>query len=376
MKHQYLCMIACILLFSCQRKEQENRSPLSGNYSTDSMYYARGFQIQSHADFKLVFLKNPWHSDTRLQTYILVPKNKALPPELPEGIVVRTPLERTVVFSSVVCGMLNELNVLPSVAGVAEPDYIDIPFIQAGIANGTIRDIGQASHPDIEKLLLLNPEAMITNPVNEAGAGSLEKIAAPAIPSLEWMENHPLGQTEWIRLLGLLFDKQALADSLFFATVGAYNDLKTVTDSLQHRPTVFAEKKYGDFWYMPGGKSYFAYLLQDAGADYVFGDNAETGSVPFAFETILDRAGKADFWLFKYYRPQDITYRQLAAEYANYAVFGAYKNRNVFGCNTFKTPYYYQELPLHPDWILKDLIAVFHPGLLPGYQMRYYFRLN
>jgi iron complex transport system substrate-binding protein len=272
--------------------------------------------------------------------------------------------------------MLNELDALSSLAGVAEPEYIDIPFIQNGITEGTIQNIGQASNPGIEKLLLLNPEAMISNPVNEAGAGSLKKLSAPVIPCLEWMENHPLGQTEWIRLLGLLFDKQSLSDSLFFATVHSYNHLKMLTDTLDYRPTVFMEKKYGDFWYMPGGKSYFSYLLRDAGADYVFGDNTSTGSVPFAFETILDRAGKADFWLFKYYNQQNISYLQLAAEYANYALFEAYKNRNIFACNTLKTSYYYQELPLHPDWILKDLIAVFHPELLTGYRARYYFPIT
>ncbi|MDR2805351.1 MAG: ABC transporter substrate-binding protein [Dysgonamonadaceae bacterium] len=368
MKLRILSVIACLLLFSCQKKPQER----ADQACRDRIYYAQGFQIESHADFKLVSIKNPWHSDI-LQTYILVPKNRELPSELPSGTVVRTPLEKTVVFSSVVCGVLNELNVLPSLAGVAEPEYIDIPFIQSGIANGAIQDIGRASQPDIEKLLLLSPEALITNPVNEAGAGALGKLTAPAIPCLEWMENHPLGQAEWVRFLGLLFDKQALADSLFEATVHAYNELKTGTDTVSYRPTVFAEKKYGDFWYMPGGKSYFANLLHDAGADYVFGDNTDAGSIPFAFETVLDRAGHADFWLFKYYGSQEMTYRQLASEYANYTLFDAYKKRKIYACNTFKTPNYYQNLPLHPDWVLRDLIAVFHPELTPEYRTRYYF---
>ncbi|MDR1527338.1 MAG: ABC transporter substrate-binding protein [Dysgonamonadaceae bacterium] len=370
-------LLLCLPLLSCQKKhpETEGQTGRDGMH-TDSIYYARGFRIESYDDFKLVSIENPWHTNKRLQNYLLIPKNRDVPANLPEGIVVRTPLERTVVFSSVVCSILNELGALPALTGVAEPEYVDIPAVQTGIADGTIQNIGQASHPDIEQLILLAPEAMITNPVNEAGAGSLGKLTAPAIPCLEWMENHPLGQTEWIRLFGLLFDKQALADSLFLATVRSYNDLKRLTDTVSVRPSVFTEKKYGDFWYMPGGKSYFAYFLQDAGANYVFGDNTETGSVPFAFETILDRAGQADYWLFKYYSPREITYRQLAAEYANYTLFDAFKNRTVFACNTLKTAYYYQDLPLHPDWILRDLIAVFHPDLLPWYRMRYYFRIT
>jgi iron complex transport system substrate-binding protein len=371
-----LIVLLSLLLLSCKGTKRE-AVDLDGQavVHADSIYYARGFRIESHVGFKLVAIENPWRRDRGMQRYILVDKDSDLPAGLPEGIVVRTPLTRTVAFSSTVCGFLNELGALPALVGVAESEYIALPAVRAGIAAGTLIDIGQAVQPNIERLMLLDPEAIITNPVNEAGAGPLEKLTAPAIPCLEWMENHPLGQAEWIRLLGLLFDRQALADSLFFATVYSYNALKTTTAELDTCPTVFTEKKYGDFWYMPGGESYFARLLQDAGARYVFGDNSDTGSVPYAFETILDRAGKADFWLFKYYLPGEITYSQLAAEHAGYTLFDAFKNRNVYACNTSKTPDYYQELPLHPDWILKDLIAIFHPDRIPDYRPRYYLRL-
>ncbi|GHT40995.1 iron ABC transporter substrate-binding protein [Bacteroidia bacterium] len=366
-------IILCLFFVSCQKSGNGTHDFIAGS---DSIYYARGFQIETHIHFKLVQIKNPWHSNKRLQTYILVPKTEQLPEQLPEGIVIRTPLEKTVVFSAVVCGMLNELDVLSSLVGVAEPQYINIPSIRDGIANGTIHDVGQADNPNIEKLMMIEPEVLFTNPVNEAGSGSLGKLTIPAFSCLEWMENDPLGQAEWIRLIGLLFDKEALADSLFFETVRSYNALKEQTATVHYRPTVFAEKKYGDFWYMPGGKSYFAHLLEDAGADYVFRDNENTGSIPYSFETILDQAGKADYWLFKYYSAQDMTYKQLAAGYANYTLFDAYKKQHIYVCNTLKTPDYYQELPLHPDWTLKDLIKIFHPELLPEYQPRYYYRMT
>jgi iron complex transport system substrate-binding protein len=372
-----ILLLLCLSVFSCRKagKDPEQTGIYTG-IAADSVVYARGFQIETHVGYKRVSIGNPWQGNRRLQTYFLIPKTESLPEDLPaEGIVVRTPLERVVAFSSVVCGMLNELDALSALAGVAEPEYVRISAVRSGVASGRIRDIGQASHPDIEQLLLLDPEALITNPVNEAGAGALGKLPALNLPCLEWMENHPLGQAEWIRLLGLLFDRQALADSLFAATVRSYLDLKLLTDSVPNRPSVFVEKKYGDFWHMPGGKSYLAYLLNDAGAHYVFGDNTDTGSVPFTFERILDRSAKADFWLFKYYSPQEMTYRRLAEESVHYTWFDAYKNRNVFACNTFNPPYYYQELPLHPDWVLRDLIAVFHPELLPEYRARYYFRL-
>jgi iron complex transport system substrate-binding protein len=379
MKKIRIFIILCLFFVSCQKSGNDGRDArpcVSTIAGSDSIYYARGFQIETHINFKLVQIKNPWHSNKLLQTYILVPKTEQLPESLPEGIVIRTPLEKTVAFSAVVCGMLNELDVLSSLVGVAEPQYINIPGIKDGIANGTIHDVGQADNPHIEKLMMIEPEVIFTNPVNEAGAGSLGKLTIPVFPCLEWMENNPLGQTEWIRLVGLLFEKEALADSLFLETVRSYNALKAQTATVHYRPTVFAEKKYGDFWYMPGGKSYFAHLLEDAGADYVFRKNESTGSIPYSFETILDQAGKADYWLFKYYSTQDMTYKQLATEYANYTLFDAYKKQNIYMCNTLKTPNYYQELPLHPDWTLKDLIKIFHPELLPEYQPRYYYRMT
>ena len=358
-----------IVLFACKPSGKEMYSELAAN---DTIRYAQGFRIESHSYYQLLQIMNPWQSGKVLHNYVLVPKDKKLPSNLPQGICIRTPLERTVAFSSVVCGMMNELQALSSLVGVAESQYIVIPEVQKACREGQITDVGMAGNPNIEQLMLLNAEVVLANPVNETGASSIEKLQIPVIPCLEWMENHPLGQAEWIRLFGLLFDKKAFADSLFLAIEQSYNDLRTLTASVNYRPTVMTEKKYNDFWYQPGGKSYFAHLIEAAGGDYVFKDNHKTGSLPYPFETVLDKAGKSDFWLFKYYSDKDLTYSQLAAEYDGYTWFEAYKNQKIYVCNTQKAAFYYHELPLHPDWILKDLIRIFHPELLPEHDLRYY----
>ena len=99
------------------------------------------------------------------------------------------------------------------------------------------------------------------------------------------------------------------------------------------------------------------------------------GSTPLAFETVLDRAIHADMWLIKYNQSGDMTYGDLRAEYAPYENFDAFKNRRIYSCNTGLVPYY-EEFPLHPDYLLKDLIWVFHPELLPGYSPRYYRKMQ
>ncbi|MCC8145199.1 MAG: ABC transporter substrate-binding protein [Bacteroidales bacterium] len=372
------CFLLCFLiLLSCQPGRDKSKGNISNDSVADSVYYATGFIMETHPEYHLVQLKNPWKTGQILQTYILCPKSEELPADLPEGILLRTPLDNTVSFSAVTCGYLEELGVLNTLIGVAEPQYINIPFIQEGIEKRKIADIGQAANPNIEKLILIEPEVIFTNPISDSGVNSLNRIDVPVVNCFEYMETNPLGQAEWIRFLGLLFDRKEKADSIFFQTVKSYNELKDIVSKISSQPTVFTELKYGDFWHMPGGESYMAQLLSDAGAAYILKDNDSSGSVSLNFEMVLDKAENADFWLFKYYAPYEMTYKQLASENANYTLFKAYKNQNVYGCNTRMITNYYREIPLHPDWLLKDLIWVFHPNLLPDdFRPRYYSKIE
>ena len=189
------------------------------------------------------------------------------------------------------------------------------------------------------------------------------------------MESLPLGRTEWIRFYGLLFGKEAMADSIFRETEDRYLELKELAKTVTNRPTVISEKKFGSSWYMPAGDSYVAHLYNDAGADYIFKDLPGAGSTPLAFETVLDKAIHADMWLIKYNQANDMTYKDLRTEYTPYENFDAFKNRRIYTCNTGIVPYY-EEFPIHPDYLLKDLVWVFHPELLPGYTPRYYRKME
>ena len=62
-------------------------------------------------------------------------------------------------------------------------------------------------------------------------------------------------------------------------------------------------------------------------------------------------------------------------EYTPYANFAAWKKHNIFTCNTGVVPYY-EEVPIRPDYLLKDLVKIFHPELLPDYQLRYYSKMK
>ena len=320
-------------------------------------------------------VRDPWDSTRLLQRYLLVDRERPLPTELPKGTVVRVPAQHVVVYTSVHAAILEQLGETERIVGVCEPRYMDLPSIQAGLKSGQIADIGEATAPNVEKMIERKAELVIVSPFQNSGYGPVEKLGIPIVEGADYMESLPLGRTEWIRFYGLLFGKEAVADSIFRATEQRYLALKArITDDMP-RPTVLAEKRFGSSWFVPAGDSYMAHLFQDAGADYIFRELPGSGSVPLTFETVLDRAIHADLWLLKYNQSYEMTYGDLRAEYTPYENFDAFKNRHIYTCNTGIVPYY-EEFPLHPDYLLKDLISVFHPELLPDYASRYYRKMQ
>ena len=339
--------------------------------SSDSIQYAQGFTVQRFDTYIMVEVRDPWDSTRLLQRYLLVDRTKSVPGGLPKGTIVKVPVKDIVIYTSVHAAIIDQLHETDKVIGVCEPRYMDTPAIQEGIQAGRIADLGEATSPNIEKMIEIGAELVIASPFQNSSYGPVEKIGIPIIEGADYMEAFPLGRTEWIRFYGLLFGKEEMADSIFKETEQAYLSLKDLTANIDNRPTVLSEKKFGSSWYVPSGDSYMAHLIEDAGADYMFKDLPGAGSTPLAFETVFDKAIHADIWLVKYNQSSEMTYNDLRSEYTPYDNFDAFKKKRIYTCNTGAVPYY-EEFPIHPEYLLKDLIWIFHPELVFGYSPRYF----
>ena len=390
-----------VVLLSTACSGGSKTSAVKGTASDTLVFrYAENIQVIKHEHFTEVNLRNPWDTLKTLHTYLLVDKNRnekdtlpteldkrpreldkrpATPDNLPQGTVVHVPLENALVYSSVHCSLFNDLQSLPAIAAVCDLAYIRMPEIQEGCTNGTITDCGSSMNPNIERIIERSPDAILLSPFeNSGGYGRIEKLGIPLIECADYMETSPLGRAEWMRFFGMLTGKEQVADSLFAEIEKEYVSLKQRTAARTEdatRPTVITEMKMGSAWYVPGGKSTVARLLQDAGARYLFADNASSGSVPLSFETVFDKGQHADFWLIKYNQQTDKKYSEIASDYAPYKHFDAWKDQHIYGCNTSKVSFY-EESPFHPERLLKDLIKIFHPELLPDYELVYYSPLK
>ncbi|MCQ2188766.1 MAG: ABC transporter substrate-binding protein [Paludibacteraceae bacterium] len=354
-----------ILLTSCQ----QNKTIESQDGKEIPFAYAQLVKVWEYDGFRKLEIINPWDSASLLQTYLLVDKTKELPSNLPDGVVIRTPLEKSAVFTTVHCSAIEELGAVNSIAGVTDLEYVSNPTVAELTKNGKIADLGSGMSPDVEKIITVSPDAILLSPFkNSGGHGELDKLGIPIFECADYMEHEPLGRAEWIRVYGMLYGKESIADSIFNNVALIYKRIELETGyssvddthvraSLREKPSVLYGIDFNGAWYVPGGKSYMAKMFASAGANYIFKETTHVGSEAFTFETVFDKGYDADVWLFLYNESADKTYKDLT----RFEKFKSVKNRNVFACNTAKS-HYYDEIPFHPDRLLKDLSVIFNPN--------------
>jgi iron complex transport system substrate-binding protein len=154
--------------------------------------------------------------------------------------------------------------------------------------------------------------------------------------------------------------------------------LKHLTDTVKYRPTVLTEIKYGDAWYVPGGNSFMAHFIKDAGGTYIWKDEDRTGSIPLSFEAVYLKAKDADHWLNLFINLN--TKKDLLAYDERYAMFKAFKTGNLYNnnkiANTKGYSDYWENGMTNPDELLLDLIKIFHPNLAPDHTLKYYKKIE
>ena len=376
---RFLFLTTIVVLLTACRGGQTSSVQAVGD--TLAFKYATQLTVVRYDGYTVVTLKNPWKEGMTLHQYLLVPTSAAadsslftLHSSLPNATVIRTPLSRSMIFSTVHCAMLMDFGKQDCIAGVADLKYIKIPWIQQQVQQGKITDVGDGLSPVVEKIIDQRPDALFLSPFeNSGGYGKLEDIDIPIVECAEYMESTPLGRAEWLRFYGLLFGCEQKADSLFDAIDKNYNQLKTLVTQ-KNRPSVLLDNVTGSVWYVPGGKSTIGQMIQDAGGSYPWAADEHSGSVSLPFENVLEKAGETDVWLFRYSSDHDITYDELRSEHHGYNQFKAFRDKNVYGCNVELSPFY-EETPFRPDWLLNDFIRILHPELEGLAPLRYYKKL-
>ena len=331
--------------------------------------------IVRHEGYTEATISDPWRPGHALARLALVPRNSAAP-DVPDGYtaVVRVPLERSVVFSSVHTAPVFELGCGSAINAVADGRWFPpADTVARLLAEGRMQDIGSSSAPSVERILALGADAVLLSPMQDSDNAAMQRAGITAIPMADYMERTPLARAEWIKLLGELYGAPAEADSIYKAVAAAYDSIRTAASEAGQRPKVLTETLTSGVWYVPGGTSYMASMLTDAGADYPWSDTDADGSLALDASAVLDRASDADIWLLRCFGGVP-TYEDLARDNPAARHISAFGKRNIYVCDT-SAKNIFNDIAFHPERILRDFAIIFHPGIAEGETTAYFEKI-
>lgn len=341
--------------------------------------YAKGLSIYKHDGFTIVKINDPWPNATQHYTYILKQKNAAIPDSLKNNPIINVPLRSIVVTSTTHIPSLEMLGVEQTLVGFPNRDYICSEKIRALVDAGKVKELGSNQSLNTEVLIDLQPEVIVGFGIdnNNPTLDNLQKNGLKVMLNGDWNEQTPLGKAEWIKFFGALYAMDDKAETIFSTIEKDYKATLAMAQKTQSKPTVMAGAIWENQWYLPHGNSWGSIFIKDAGANYLWHDSHGTGSLSLPFETVLEKAKDADFWI----GPAQFTsLAEMTADNPHYAQFKSFRNKNVYSFSTKKGSkgglIFYELAPYRPDLVLKDMLKIFHPELLRDHQLYFFEKLQ
>lgn len=377
MKNALLLFLALNFL-SCKQEKKEV-VPETVAPKQMAITYAKGFSVEKlPSGITEIKVSSPWPNAEQAFTYALVPKEKMAFITLNKeeyDAIVSVPVTHIVATSTTHISALEALGVEEYLMGFPDTKYISSEKTRKRIAAGKVTELGSNESLNIEMTVALNPDVVFGFGINSEGKAykTLERSNIPVVYHGGWTEETPLGKSEWIKFFAPFFQLEQKGDSIFNTIKTTYAKAKTIAQNAKKTPTVLSGAMYKDVWYLPGGNSWAAQFLKDAKADYLWEDTSETGSLSLSWENVLNTAQHADFWI----GPSSFSsYEEMRQASEHYRQFDAFKNKQVYTFADTKGStgglLYYELAPQRPDLVLKDLIYILHPGLLPEYEPFFY----
>lgn len=375
-----LLTIGLLSLAACGTQRSENKHTQEMDGAPDSLRiiapkYAQGFNVRyPQKGLVLLDIQDPVNHEKENFHFALVSRDFS--GSVPDGYTpIETPIESAICMTSLQLSNFIKLGLTGKVVGITSTRHLQNPLMNEQLKNGKTQKIGIEGNFDNEVIMAINPDVILISPFKRGGYEAIRHVDIPLVPHLGYKELSPLGQAEWLKVVGLLTGEEAKANATFAGIEKRYNELKAMTDSVKRRPSVFSGEMRGGNWYAVGGKSFLAQIFRDAGADYFLKDNEESGGVTLNYETVYTNAAHADYWRIVNSFDGEFGYDALEAQDKRYTDFKAWKDHGVVYCNMKLVPFY-EAMPVEPEVVLADFIAVFHPDILPDHTPTYYHLLQ
>ena len=374
-KNTVFFFLLLLLFVQCKKENQQEIKSGIKNEIT----HAKGLEIYKYEGYSILKITKPWPESTENFTYVLQEKNGIIPDSLKQFTIIPIPLKSIVVTSTTHIPALEMLGVENSLVGFPNTDYISSEKTRKLIESGKVREVGTNETLNTEVIIDMDPNLIVSFGLNNNNPTieNLQKSGLKVIYNGDWTEQSPLGKAEWIKFFGALYGLDAKANSIFSEIEKKYTATLALAKKAMTKPAVLSGAMYQDQWYVPQGESWAALFMKDAQANYLWADSKGTGSLSLPFETVLDKAQNADYWI----APGDFSsLKEMNESNPHYMEFTAFKNKKVYSYSAKKGAkggiLYFELSPTRPDWVLKDLIKILHPELLPDHELFFFQKLD
>ncbi len=339
--------------------------------------YASGFEVEYHNNYKVITVTNPWQGAQESFRYVLLQCGTPAPQDV-EGTVIEVPVKNIIAMSTTYLPSLEDLGLTDRLIGLDSFMWTTNPAVRARIESGEVAEIGGGAAVNVELTLDLDPALVMTYGTGFSDFDTHPVLLEAGIPVAlngDFVEQNPLGRAEWMKFIAMFFNREADAAAQFDIVAAEYNAVAELTATLTDRPSVLIGSVYNGTWYVSAGGSYMAKLLADAGADYLWSGQGDVGALPLDFESVYAVAADAEFWL----NPDNsfwFTVDDVLESDPRYGDFAPLKRGQLFNNNARVNENggnaYYEEGAAHPEKVLKDLVKILHPQLLPDHELRFY----
>ena len=346
-KFKVLITIFVVVIFTNCSTKNSNSEPINF-VELIEFNYAKGIEIYKTNEGHVVTISNP--SSGEILDHFLVSKNEKN--NLSNIKLIKTPLSNVLAYSSTYISFMDVLGEIDKIKGVTYSKGLYNKKIKGQLASKQTIDVGSDQEPDKELIVSLKPDVALIYPSN-GNHDWFTSFNIPTIINVEYLETHPLAQAEWIKLYGILFEKENEADSIFNSIEHLYNiEIDTISSHI--KPRVLCGELYDNVWTLPGGKSLTAQLIKDAGGNYFYKNDSTTGSKKLDFEYILQKDSGIDFWLLLTYNNKPVSLETLRNKNERYKYLSVFDSNKIGVCNTAKTPYFERGL-IEPHILLKEI---------------------
>jgi iron complex transport system substrate-binding protein len=351
-----ICFVLPALLLACSGGDSSDKRVEQSIVRTIRPDYAQGFSIDVLADStKRIVLFNLEAPGETLQVIHWKPRS----------------VKSIGCLSTTHIPFLRALNRLDVLKGAGFADRMKDSVIISAVQAGQIRNLTAGNELDPEAVFAVQPDLLFVYPFGGAGYEKFLQRGIGCVQVSEYLEKHPLGRAEWIKVFGILLQREEEADSTFESIEKQYRLIREANQNANSGKTMFLASMDGDRWAVSPANSFIAQLVNDAGAKYHFLDSISTGNLLLSFESFYMAANKADFWGKIIYSEVPPSIETFTENDVRLLSLSPVKNDQLFYCNALRDDYHGQAL-LEPQVLLKDLTAILNDSSEATYPYRYF----